>query len=555
MKALEKDRRRRYETANGFAADVMRYLTDQPVEACPPSASYRLGKFVRRNKGPVAAGSALAALLVLGTVGTSIGLVWALQAERKATMAVERARSAEGLATDRLVQVTKENERATAAEKQAKEEAAVAQAVVDFLTGDLLAEASPEKNPRDRQVTVEAVLNKAAARITGKFEGQPLVEAVIRHTIGDTYAALGLYTAAQPHLERAVELSRRELGSEHHNTLGAMRRLAELYSKRGWKKTAEPLLTQVLDVESRVHGPEHQHRLSAMHNLAIVYIDTGQYEKAESLLTQVLQTERHVLGPDHPNVLATIDALASLYLERSQYEKAESLHKQVLEIERSVLGPEHPDTLTTMCNLAEVYRASGQYEKAKPLYTQVLEARRPSLGPEHPDTLGAMHGLERCLLAQGKGAEAEPLLVRHVEILRRNADVEDWWLPYALYLLSRSLILQGKYAEAGPLARESVTIYRKKYPDDWCRYATEVVLGASLLGLSKYAEVEPLLLSGYAGMKAHDSMWNAPGKADLLQPWELVVRLYESCGQPEKAAAWRVKLGLADLPADVFARP
>ncbi len=108
MKALEKDRRRRYETANDFAADVMRYLTDQPVQACPPSAGYRLRKFVRRNKGPVAAGLALTALLVLGTVGTSIGLVWALRAERKATQ---------------------EKERATAAETKAKEEAAIAEAV------------------------------------------------------------------------------------------------------------------------------------------------------------------------------------------------------------------------------------------------------------------------------------------------------------------------------------------------------------------------------------------------------------------------------------------
>src|SRR5438445_2617109 len=89
MKALEKDRNRRYETASGFGADVQRYLNDEPVLACPPSAGYRLRKFVRRNRGPVGACLALAALLVLGTVGTSIGLVWALQAERTATLEKE----------------------------------------------------------------------------------------------------------------------------------------------------------------------------------------------------------------------------------------------------------------------------------------------------------------------------------------------------------------------------------------------------------------------------------------------------------------------------------
>jgi serine/threonine protein kinase len=215
MKALEKDRRRRYETANDFAADVMRYLTDQPVEAGPPSAGYRLRKFMRRNKGPVAAGLALAALLVLGTVGTSLGLVWALRAEQKATLAADRARTAEGLAKERLLEVTREKERATAAEAKAKDEAAAAEAVVNFLQDDLLAQAAPDENARYKQVTVEEVLGRAAARITGKFAQHPAVEAKVRHTIGRTYRALTHYAAAQPHLQRAWELYRthRERGT------------------------------------------------------------------------------------------------------------------------------------------------------------------------------------------------------------------------------------------------------------------------------------------------------------------------------------------------------
>ena len=91
MKALEKDRARRYETANGFAMDVQRYLTDEPVQACPPSARYRLRKFVRRNKGPAVAASLVTAVLLVGIVGTTWGMV---QAERR-RMEAEMARSAE----------------------------------------------------------------------------------------------------------------------------------------------------------------------------------------------------------------------------------------------------------------------------------------------------------------------------------------------------------------------------------------------------------------------------------------------------------------------------
>ena len=177
MKAIEKDRNRRYETANVFATDVQRYLADEPVQACPPSTGYRLRKFLRRNKGPVAAGVALVTLLVLGIIGTSLGLVWALRVEK--------------LATDRFLEVTKEKERATSAETLALEESAISKAVNDFLRNDLLAQAAPDKNPRTKKVTVEEVLGRAASRIAGKFENQSRIEAAIRQTIGDTYWTIG----------------------------------------------------------------------------------------------------------------------------------------------------------------------------------------------------------------------------------------------------------------------------------------------------------------------------------------------------------------------------
>src|SRR5262245_17766698 len=84
MKALEKDRGRRYETANMFVADVQRYLADEPVLACPPSAWYRLRKFARRNRGPVLAVSAIVLLLIAGIAGTTIGLFRSLAAEDQA---------------------------------------------------------------------------------------------------------------------------------------------------------------------------------------------------------------------------------------------------------------------------------------------------------------------------------------------------------------------------------------------------------------------------------------------------------------------------------------
>src|SRR5260370_736140 len=305
MKTLEKDRNRRYETASAFAADVQRYLNDEPVQACPPSAWYRFRKFARRNKGPVAAGLALAALLVLGTVGTSIGLAWALQAERTATLAgAAEAQQRQDAETQR---------------DRAKEEAAIARAVNDFLQNDLLAEAAPDKNARNKKVTVEELLGRAAARIAGKFEKQPRIESVIRQIIGDTYRALGDFPAAQPHLERAWEVSRRVLGEEHPDTLSSMNNLAELSKAQGQYAKAEPLYFKTLEVRRRVLVEEHPNTLTSMNNPGELYHAQGQFAAAEPLLVKALEVRRRVLGEEHPDTLTSMNNLAGLYCDQGQH--------------------------------------------------------------------------------------------------------------------------------------------------------------------------------------------------------------------------------------------
>jgi serine/threonine protein kinase len=141
MKALEKDRGRRYETANGLALDLQRYLADEPVLAGPPGLAYRLRKFVRRNRGPVAASAVLLLALVGGMVGTTWGLVEAQRqrdaaeaARNDAAMQHQKAETAESLAQERLAEVRIQKQRA-------QEEAAIARAVNEFLQRDLLGQA------------------------------------------------------------------------------------------------------------------------------------------------------------------------------------------------------------------------------------------------------------------------------------------------------------------------------------------------------------------------------------------------------------------------------
>jgi tetratricopeptide (TPR) repeat protein len=270
MKALEKDRARRYETAAALARDVRRHLEGDPVEAGPPSAWYRLSKAARRHRTGLATSALVALSLVLGTAVSTWQAIRAARSER----AVLRAEAASRRERDRAL---KAEGRATEAARAAQTEAATAQAISDFLQYDLLAEARPGRNARSRQVTVEAVLNQAAARIAGRFEGQPEVEAAIRRTIGDTYEKLGLYQEGQPHLERALELRRRVNGPEQPKTLGVMNDLARMYSYQGGGQLekAESLLAQALEASRHVNGPEHLGTVDRSDLLSITPPQTG----------------------------------------------------------------------------------------------------------------------------------------------------------------------------------------------------------------------------------------------------------------------------------------
>ena len=254
MKSLEKDRTRRYETASGFARDIEHYLAGDPVEAGPPSAAYRLRKLARKYRGALTTAGVVATVLASAVVVSTWQAVRATRAERRAVDEAGRALTAEieALAErDHALEAEREaisgRNAAVESKKEADKQAAIARAVNDFLQTDLLAEASPAKNSRDKKVTVEDLLKRAAAKINGKFEKEPEVEAAIRLTVGVALNSLGLFSEAQPHLERSLEIRRRVLGPEHRDTIIAQYKLGELYIDQGRYLEAEEILRHTLE--------------------------------------------------------------------------------------------------------------------------------------------------------------------------------------------------------------------------------------------------------------------------------------------------------------------
>jgi eukaryotic-like serine/threonine-protein kinase len=486
-KALEKDKARRYESAAALAADIQRYLSDEPILARPPSASYQLSKFARRHRALVAGAAAVFLVLVAGIAVSTTQAIRArrageaairerdraVQAEERTGRERDRATAAEQAATHQRdlalsaqQQAVREQNRALEEKRRADNEAATAKAESNFLENDLLAQAgarfqvSTGAKP-DPDLKVRTALDRAAAHIEGKFGTQPLVEASVRQTIAMAYLDLGVYPEAQRHIERAIELRRRILGNDDPDTLMGIRNLAKLYERQGKFQESESLYNQVLQAQQRVLGKDHHETLETTYQLASTYDEAGDDARAESLLTQVLETQRRVLGEENVETLATASRLAGVYRARDEYSKAESLMVKTLETQRRELGEDHPDTLLSMQALALVYWNETKYPLAESLLTKALEVQRRELGEEQRETLGGMNRLALLLDAEGKFSQAEPLFAHALEVERRILGEEHQDTLDTMQNLAVVYRQDGKYQEAEPIAKKTLEIRRR----------------------------------------------------------------------------------------------
>jgi len=486
-KALEKDKARRYPSAADLAGDIRRYLKHEPLTARRPSAMYHLGKFARRHRAVVAGMATVFMVLIAGFASSMWEAQRARRAGQEALRERDRAAAAEIAATrerDRAVTAeraaTAERNRAVLAETQAvhqrntaiaeKEradrESMTARAISDFLQYDLIEQASPSAQARphvkpDSDLKVRTVLDRAAARIAGRFDEQPLVEASIRQTAATTYMALGLYPQAHEQLERALDLRRRQLGEPHPETLLTMNSLGQLYEREGKYKDAEPLFRKVLELRTHILGAEHPATLVTMSNLALIEQELGRFADAEPLYLKALEAQRRVLGEDHPDTRISMSSLAILYRAQGRPSQAGPMFAEVVEADRRALGEEHPDTLSNMNNLAVTYWDQGQYEQAEKLYRTVLEIRRRVMGEQHPDTLNSMNNLAVLYYTRRKFSQAEALFLQVLEARRRVLGPEHSETLTTMGNLGRLYLNEGKNAQAEPLFRAVLAVQKR----------------------------------------------------------------------------------------------
>jgi tetratricopeptide (TPR) repeat protein len=432
MRCLEKDRTRRYETANMLASDITKYLKDEPIAAGPPGTTYQLRKLARRYKWPLAMAAGLAAVLVLGIVGTTVGLIKTTNAKKDAQAAEKMALEERNKALRLLDEVKKAQALAEENAKTAQRQTGKARAMSYFVQS--LLSGRNEAGGSGRDVRVADLLDVAASEIDAQFKDQPELQIAARSTIGDSYQSLGLYEAAQDQYQKALDLSRKTSGwaSVEALSIGAKLGLALANVERGHEgleSTRQTYLTA-----KQTLGADHPVTQSAANSLGLLLYNESNYDEAEKIFGELIaQAKAQAGNPPHwpAGSGRYFNNMALLLQDQNKLVEAEAMQRQAIEIIRAETNSASGIFGRQGRNLAKILALQKKYVEAEDAYRQTLVDQRTRLGDDHPDTQETIETFCRFLGAMGRSDEglflkksSQQIAERTVEVRRRPRDPE-----------------------------------------------------------------------------------------------------------------------------------
>jgi eukaryotic-like serine/threonine-protein kinase len=472
MKALERDRDRRYGTPAELAADLRRFLHDEPVVARPASFAYQLGKLVRRHRAAAAMAAGL--LLLLAAFSALQGL--------------------------QLEKTTRERDRATR--------------ITDFMTS--MFKVSDPSEARGNAVTAREILDKASKEIGTGLARDPEVQSQMRQVMASTYLNLGLYARAHELAQNALDSRLRLDGPADPNTLESMSLLGWILARETHdNKEAETLERKALEGEQRTLGPEHPLTLATKDRLAMVLQHQGHYEQAEQLESEIVEAATRRLGPENALTLESMNHLGVAQLRRGEFAPAERTYRQLLDADRRAFGPDHPESLKALNNLAVAMEMLDRWAEAEPLLREALAIQQRVLGPEHQNTVTAMNNLAAVLVHDGRVAEGEPLIRQALAIQVRTLGPDHPETLGSNSALGDALYKEGRFQEAETVDRQTLASQARVLgPKFHSTLLTQDNLSATLIREGRYAEAEQL---------ARDAFENQREKMGLQHPYTLNV--------------------------------
>ena len=503
MKCLEKDRTRRYESASGLAKDVERYLDDEVIEAGPPSARYRLSKFVRRNRPAVVTTATFILFLVLGTAVCA----WQAVSARHARDQARKEAAASLLAQ----QAAEQAQKAEAIERgKAKRQAEIAEAVKRFLEQDLIGQADisaheggPQKS--DPDLKLKTAIDRAAKKVPERFANQPLIEASVRRAIARAYFGRGLWAQALTQLERACEFY-----------------LEQIENNQG-----EAMHDTTVEFEYCL----------AIQDLANVHLRMGQADKAISVVRIALALAQKMAKRD-PNAREMLRMMNDMFKLVEHTVKAMKGEIAANDSDGAKKAKEWQRRFVDITKLMD----QGQYAKAEG-EIKLLIVEEPPSEKDTVAVLSVMLGV--AYLRQNKNEEALQTLQTARDGLKESIGPNHPALAGCDIVIGQVLLAQKKYVEAESKLRAASPIIERELNDSYTLFQLKSLLGAALAGQKKYADAEPMLLAGYEGLKARAA--NIPNHEQpiLTEALERLVHLYDAWDKKDRAAEWRKKLAKA----------
>ena len=540
-KALEKEADRRYGSAAALAEDLERYVDSQPIQARPPSAAYQLRKMVQRNR--LAAGFAATVLALIGV------------------FAVTATVQARAIASQR---------------DRAEAEAAKARAVNQFMR-ETLSAANPWGAGYD--VSVVEALDRATEKIAASFAEQPLVEAEVRHTIGNAFNNLGRYDRGRPLLEAAAETRTLLLGRDDPATIETLAALSQLAWRDSRFDDAVERSHELLELRRRVFGDPSPEVGVTLDFLGRLLTDAGQYEEAErateealamslalhgeqslqvascyqtkSVLAQIAHQDyalaeelarreiairRGVSDVDTMETASALNNLGIFVMLQGRLEEAQPILEEAVELNRRLGGEQHPELARALENLGNVHYRLGNVDRTLELLGEVITIRREGLGDDSPEVARTLNNRGMVLSRAGDLDGAEATLRDAVARMERaygpdHADVASahWSLGYVLQL-------RGKLDQAEAELRTALAIAERAFaPDSPGLAGYRQTLGGLLVTRQRYRDAEPLLLAAHVSAVAADGedSQRAAATAGAL------VGLYEAWGRPDEAERYR----------------
>ncbi len=476
MRALEKDRARRYETASDLAADVLRHLRGEAVVAAPPSAGYRLRKFVRRNRALVLASAATGTALLAGV----IAFAWQARIaadERDRAVAMQRTA----------------NEQRRLAEDHARAESTArrrAEAITGFVT-QALRSADPVHGGRQNATIVEA-MQKAVRMIDGGvLRDEPQLTAELLETIAEVLGDHGRADEALPLAERALVLTRKLHTGPHAATARSLRTLGFVTSQLGRSEQALAIDRELLAMLRQLPDGDDEALSTAQNNIATALAHLGRYAEAEPIMRQALATTVRLVGAESSEAANGKGTLGGILEHLGQTEAAEALFREA-RATLQLLPGDHPSKVANACSLGHLLWSTGRAAEAEPLFAEALAANRRMFAGDHPVTVKCLANLAATHEAQHQLDAAEPLrreAVRMSQAVFPGDHLITADMLVALHDLHRR---QKRDAEALPYLEQAVGMWRRLGIDE--ELATGLNrLGTLLYDLRRDAEAEPVL--------------------------------------------------------------